>query len=126
MLSETFYWNCARCISVLYGKGLSNKLEDDSFLLPGLSNATKPFINVAYVRHKLIEHPEVYGGSLAIGASTSGPLIGERGNGDAPCDMGLYANAVEFIDVVSKRLESAVFDSAVISSQIIHRKNRET
>lgn len=107
LLSETFYWNCARCLAILYGEGVSKKLAADGLDLPGLCRAKKPFINVSFVRHKLIEHPEAFGGSLAVGAATSGPLLGEKDEGGTVCDMGLYANALEFVELVCSRVASA-------------------
>jgi hypothetical protein len=104
MLAETFYWNTARCVAVLCSVGLDKKTSENA-VLPGLRKITKsPHIAVEKVRHKLIEHPEIVGGSFSVGAGTSGPMIG---GGTVP-DSGLYLNALEFIQFATQRLTEAV------------------
>lgn len=105
LLTEAFYWNAFRTLNIFWGQGI--KIGEER-CLPGIGVKANRKMAVCMVRNQLIEHPEMIGESMSLGPYGSGPSIGswtEHVAKPANTDLGLFANAYEWISYVTRRLE---------------------
>jgi hypothetical protein len=107
-LTEAFYWNAFRTLNIFWGQGI--KIGEEK-CLPGIGVKANRKMAVCMVRNQLVEHPEMIGESMSLGPYGSGPSIGswtEHVAEQVHTDLGLFANAHEWISYVTRRLEVGV------------------
>lgn len=106
LFTESFYWVAHKVVSVIlanhacfYGKRLP---EMPSKIAHG---------GVTNVRNHLIEHPFEYNNTFGLGGMWCGPVLngglGKDSNGNNIKDVGLFFNAIEWADTISKVLHQA-------------------